>query len=92
MAPLPKNYLSGSSSALVIAEGENKFFYEHLSKVKDQRNINPDPVIQVFMQKPEFESYLVGDLGRAFHSIARLSNRLQQIDSLQSEINLFLYD
>lgn len=92
MAPLPKNYLSGSSSTLVIAEGENKFFYEHLSQVKDQRNINPDPVIQSFLQKPEFESYLVGDLGRAFHSIARLSNRLQKIDSLQREINLFLLD
>ncbi len=92
MAPLPKNYLSGSSSVLVIAEGGNKFFYEHLSQVKDKRNIIPDPVIQTFMQKPEFESYLVGDLGRAFHSIARLSNRLHQIDSLQSDINLFLKD
>lgn len=92
MAPLPKNYLSGGSSVLVIAEGGNKFFYEHLSQVKDKRNINPDPVIQTFMQKPEFESYLVGDLGRAFHSIARLSNRLHQIDSLQSDINLFLKD
>lgn len=92
MAPLPKNYLSGSSSALVIAEGGNKFFYEHLSQVIDERNINPDPVIEAFMQKPEFESYLVGDLGRAFHSIARLRNRLDQIDSLQREINLFLHD
>jgi len=45
-----------------------------------------------FMQKSEFESYLVGDLGRAFHSIARLDKRRQQIDSLQTEINLFLPD
>jgi len=44
------------------------------------------------MQKPEFESYLVGDLGRAFHSIANVDKRLQQIDSLQTEINLFLQD
>jgi hypothetical protein len=92
MAPLPKNYLSGISSDLVIAEGGNKFFYDHLGQVKDERNIFPDPIIKDFMQQPEFESYLVGDLGRAFHSIARLDKRRQQIDSLQTEINLFLQD
>jgi hypothetical protein len=77
---------------LVIAEEGNKFFYEHLGQVKDERNIIPDPIIREFMQKPEFESFLVGDLGRAFHSIARLDKRRQQIDSLQTEINLFLQD
>jgi len=92
MAPLPNNYLSGSSYDLVIAEDGNKYFYEHLSKLKDERNINLDAVIQGFIQNPEFESYLIGDLGRAFNSIARLDNRQQQIHKLQTEINLFLQD
>jgi hypothetical protein len=92
MNPLPKNFLSGKSSDLVMAVGGNKLYYEHLGKVKDERNLDPNPVIRDFMQKPEFESYLVGDLGRAFHSIGLLENRLHQIDDLQSKIHLFLHD
>jgi hypothetical protein len=92
MAPLPKNYLSGISSDLVIAEEGNKFFYDHLGQVKDERNINPDPIIREFLRKPEFESYLVGDLGRAFHTLARLKNRGVQIEALQKDINCFLKD
>ena len=90
MSPLPKNYLSDSSSNLVIAEGSNKLFYAHLGTVKDYRNINSEEVIRSFLQKTEFESYLVGDLGRAFHTLARLDNRLIQIDSLATEIDNFL--
>jgi hypothetical protein len=90
MSPLPKNYLSDSSSNLVMAEGSNKSFYAHLGSVKDYRTKNSEEAIRSFLQKAEFESYLVGDLGRAFHTIARLEIRKAQIDSLTAEINQFL--
>lgn len=92
MAPLPKNYLADNSSDLVIAEGGNQEFYSHLGSVKDSRNLDSEAAIRVFLQKPEFESYLVGDLGRAFHTIARLKIRSNQMDTLQADINLFLPD
>lgn len=92
MAPLPKNYLADNSSALVIAEGSNQEFYAHLGSVKDSRKIDSEAAIRVFLQKPEFESYLVGDLGRAFHTIARLKNRSIQIETLKTDINQFLRD
>ncbi|ERM80321.1 hypothetical protein P872_13590 [Rhodonellum psychrophilum GCM71 = DSM 17998] len=42
--------------------------------------------------KPEFEQYLVGDLGRAFLSSIHFSKRTHQLDGLQSKIDLFFQD
>ena len=92
MATTPKDYLSSGSSELVIAEGENQSFYEALGQIKETRQRNTLPELRQFLQNPEFESYLVGDLGRAFHSLARMNTRLSQIDSLKNEINQFLHD
>jgi hypothetical protein len=67
-----KNYLSDSSAMRVMSQGTNLLFYEHLESIADKRNINPLPEITALMQSPEFESFLIGDLGRSFNSIAKL--------------------
>jgi hypothetical protein len=89
---LYKNYLNEQSSDLVIAEGGNQKFYKLLGSIPDNRAIDTEGDIQKFLQKPEVESYLVGDLGRAFHTIAKLEARSRKIDSLKTAINHFLHD
>jgi len=37
-----------------------------------------------------FKSYLKGNLGRSFHAIVLMNDRLVQIDSIQNEISDFL--
>ena len=89
---LYKNYLNEQTSDLVIAEGGNREFYKLLGSIPDNRTIDTEGDIQKFLQKPEVESYLVGDLGRAFHTIAKLEARSRKIDSLKTAINYFLHD
>lgn len=89
---LYKNYLKGQSSDLVIAEGGNKEFYALLGSVADTRVIDTEEEIRKFLQKTTVESYFVGDLGRAFHTIAKLEARDRKIDSLKAFIDVFLQD
>jgi hypothetical protein len=42
------------------------------------------------MQSPEFESFLIGDLGRSFNSIDKLEQRFTQAEEIQSQIQEFL--
>jgi hypothetical protein len=65
-------------------------FYEHSESIADKRNINPLPEITAPMQSPEFESFLIGDLGRSFNSIAKLEHRFTQAEEIQSQIQEFL--
>ena len=90
MSSTPKNYLSDLSSELVIAIGDNQSFYTLLGAIEDTRPNNAQRAIKEFMQKTEFESYVIGDLGRSYHAIARIHSRLERNDSLQLEITKFL--
>ena len=85
-----KNYLSDTSAMMVMAQESNHFFYEHLKSIEDKRNRNPEPEIKELLQSPEFESFLIGDLGRSFNSIAKLENRFSQAEIIQSQIKEFL--
>jgi hypothetical protein len=92
MASVPNDFLNSSTSQQVITSEGNKGFYSLLDSIPDQRKIDVQREIDAFLQKTEFESYLIGDLGRSFNMTNELETRSAQIKSLQEEIKSFIHD
>jgi len=90
MASVPNNFLAKESEEKVLIREGNSDFYTLLESVQDERGIDPQQEISAFLQKTEFESYVIGDLGRTFNMISHLEIRTKQLESLQGEINAFL--
>ena len=86
------NYVSGESGqmALEVTDYANPLFYEFLDKVGDSRTIKVD--LNKFLQKPEFENYIVGDLGRSFNGMKIMATRIDRIKNIKSKITAYLND
>lgn len=92
MAPLTNTFLNIESAEGVLIVGGNTDFYELLNAVKDTRVSDSQKEIEAFLQKTEFESFLIGDLGRSFNMIRQLEARTLQLKTLQSGITQYLHD
>jgi hypothetical protein len=92
MAALTNNFLTTESSEGVLNVGGNTDFYSLLGSVEDKRISDPQKEIEAFLQKTEFESFLIGDLGRSFNMLEQLENRALQLKTLQKGITLYLDD
>jgi hypothetical protein len=92
MSTIPENYLEAESSELVLAKIDynNEDFYNYLDQIGDSRDLKID--LSAFLQKPEFENYLIGDLGRCFNGMRVFSNRLKTIQIIKSQITTYLSD
>lgn len=86
MATIPESYLGGESGEKVVMQIEyaNQQFYEMLEQIGDSRATNID--LEEFLQKPEFENYVIGDLGRCFNGMKVMNTRIDRIQAIRSEI------
>ena len=92
MSTIPENYITLESGAYVITSElhDNKGFYEFIEDIEDKRELTVD--IKSFMQKPQFEFYLIGDLGRSFNALASLKIREEQRSKIETEIRAYIND
>ena len=86
MSTMPMNYINEESGAYVITSElhKNNAFYQYLANIKDKRSLAVD--MKIILQKPEFEFYLSGDLGRSFNALESLEIRIAQLTKIQNEI------
>nr|HAD52706.1 hypothetical protein [Algoriphagus sp.] len=90
MASLPNNFLDKESSDQVLISQGNQNFYLLLESVEDLRpGVSPEE-LKKFLNQPEFESYVVADLGRSFNMISKLDSRITQLQSIQKDIKQYL--
>ncbi len=92
MATIPENYIqiSSGSSVISINQIDNNLFYQYLSEIGDARDITID--LKSFLKKPEFENYLIGDLGRCFNLNSNIYSRLEFLESIEKTIINYLDD
>ena len=92
MYSVSNDFLNSATSGQVITSEGNKGFYSLLDSIPNQRKRASQKEIDAFLQKTEFESYLIGDLGRSFSMTNELKLRSAQIKSIQEEIKSFIHD
>ena len=92
MSSITENYITLESGAYVImSEWHGKSgFYEFINDIKDSRNLTVD--IKTFIQKPQFEYYLIGDIGRSFNALASLKLREERLTKTKNEIKEYIKD
>jgi len=92
MSSITENYITLESGAYVIMSDWHgrSGFYEFIDDIKDERNLIMD--IKVFIQKPQFEHYLIGDLGRSFNALASLKLREERLAKIKNEIKEYIKD
>lgn len=92
MSKIPENYVTAESWAYSISSElhDNKEFYKFIANIEDKRNLVVD--LNTLIQKPEFEFYLAGDLGRSFNALASLEKRLAQLTNIKNEIEYYVSD
>ena len=92
MGRIPQSSIQLSSSKKVVSinQYDNTSFYQLLEEIGDERDISID--LKSFIQKPEFESYLTGDLGRSFNSIHNIKSRLELLKNIEKSIESYLND
>jgi len=92
MASITENYITLESGAYVIMSDWHgrSGFYEFIDDIKDERNLTVD--IKAFIQKPQFEHYLIGDLGRSFNALASIKLREERLAKIKNEIKEYLDD
>ena len=90
MAKISIGYLSTNSGKLVITEESAVNFYRNIAEIKDHRKSNAD--YQSVLGDPQFETYLVGDLGRSFNLLGKIKSRQQTISEIEEGIKKFLSD
>lgn len=92
MAPVTNNYMGIESGDGVLIAGGNTGFYALLGSIKDQRPADIQKEIREVLQKTQFESFLIGDLGRSFNMINRIESRMLRLTALKGGIGQFLHD
>lgn len=92
MATIPENYIGVETKQNVLAkiDSDNQAFYEFIEEIGDSRELNVD--LETFLRKPEFENYIIGDLGRCFNGMNVFNKRLILLENLKTKISKFLYD
>jgi hypothetical protein len=81
---LPESYMTVESGDLVINEGDVKEFYEKIASIKDTRNLTPD--YERILRTPVMENYLIGDMGRSYNALSRITARRAMLIKLKGEI------
>ncbi|MCO5726037.1 DUF6090 family protein [Robiginitalea marina] len=92
MAPVTNNFMGNEAGEGVLIAGGNTGFYTLLGSIKDQRAADTQKEIREVLQKTQFESFLIGDLGRSFNMIRRIETRTLQLNALKVGIGQFLDD
>ena len=92
MSTIPENFITLETGAYVIMSEwhGNSGLYEFIDGIKDKRNLTVD--IKTFIQKPQFEYYLIGDLGRSFNALASLEIRTKKLTKIKNEIEYYVSD
>jgi len=84
MATIPESYLNERLGSLVITEDGVKDFYIKIGSIKDNRNLKIN--YQKILQDPRFESYLIGDMGRAYNALGKIKTRKQNLLQIKNKI------
>lgn len=92
MSTIPENFITWETGAYVIMSKwhGNSGLYQFIDDIKDKRNLTVD--IKTFIQKPQFEYYLIGDLGRSFNALASLKLREEGLTKIKDEIIEYIND
>lgn len=90
IATIPENFITLKSGEYVLTSGshDTSKFYEFIADIKDQRNLKVD--IKSFIQKPQFEHYLIGDLARSFNALDSIKLREERLAKIKDEIKEYL--
>jgi len=90
MSKIPMNYINEESGTYVLTSEahDNKAFYQYIASIKDKRSLSVN--INSVLQTPEFESYLMGDLGRSFNALESLEIRIAQLIKIKNEIEQYI--
>ena len=90
MSTIPENYITLESGTYAITSElhDNRGFYDFIDDIEDKRNLTVD--IRTFIQKPQLEFYLIGDLGRSFNALASLKLREERLTKLKNEIKEYI--
>ena len=84
MYTLPEGYMTETTGNLVINEEDVQIFYNKVSSIKDNRNINYD--YDRILKTSSFENYLIGDMGRSYGAIAKIESRKAILNRLLERI------
>ena len=90
MATISEGYINENTGSLVVTEESVKDFYRNVAGVKDKRKHQAD--YKSILKNLGFESYLIGDLGRSYNSIAKIEARQNRISEIGKEIRKYLND
>ncbi len=92
MSTIPQNFITAESGAYALSSElyDNKEYYQFDASIADKRNLVLD--LKPFIQKPEFEYYLTGDLGRSFNAMASLEIRIKKLTKIKNEIEYYVSD
>jgi hypothetical protein len=90
MSAYPENYITVESGEYMITSelGDLSEFYEFVAAIEDHRDNTIG--VQEILEKPEFEYYLTGDLGRSFNALESLKRRKVRMAELKRDINTYL--
>jgi hypothetical protein len=84
MATLAESYLNEEQGSLVISEDGVKDFYKKIGSIQDHRKLKID--YEKILQDPRFESYLIGDMGRAYNALGKIKTRKQRLIQIKNKI------
>jgi hypothetical protein len=84
MSDYSLDYLSQTSGANVVAAVDVSELYDFVNEIEDNRQKGAS-VTRVF-DDPKFESYLIGDMGRAFHALAIIKDRKIKLEALMMKV------
>ena len=84
MSDYSLGYMSETSGRNVVAAVDVSELYDFVDKIKDNRQKGVS-VTRVF-SNPKFESYLIGDMGRAFHALAIIKDRKAKLEALMMKV------
>ena len=87
MNALPYGQMTEETGNLVINEGDVQEFYDKVASIKDHRDITAD--YEKILRTPIMENYLIGDMGRTFNAIGKITARQAMLKRLKEKIKQY---
>ncbi len=84
MATIPESYITLKTGSLVVQEEDVQDFYEKIAAIKDTRNLTI--AYESLMQNPNFENYLIGDMGRTSNTIGKIDQRIFALKQIKKQL------
>lgn len=84
MYTLPESYMTKETGNMVINEENVLGFYEKIASIKDYRNLTVDG--ERILRTPKFENYLIGDMGRTYNAVGKITARQIMLIQLKESI------